>query len=72
MAAAAVASLAQSAPPAALLSVANAYFLVKVHVADGYLRARRGRVTVSDRPGLGLTPRFEVLGDPIVDVRKAA
>ena len=72
VAAAAVASLAQSTPLPMLFSVANAYFLVKAHVADGYLRARRGRVTVSDRPGLGLTPRFDVLGDPIVDVRKPA
>jgi L-alanine-DL-glutamate epimerase-like enolase superfamily enzyme len=70
--AAAVASLAQSTPPPMLFSVANAYFVVKVHVADGCLCARRGRVTVSDRPGLGLTPRFDVLGVPVVDVRKSA
>jgi len=31
-------------------------------VADGHM-------SVSTNPGLGVTPRWDVLGDPILDVR---
>ncbi len=37
-----------------------------ITIADGAPKRVDGRMTASDQPGLGVTPRFDVLGDPVV------
>jgi len=36
-----------------------------VSIADGAPRRVHGRMTASDMPGLGIEPKFEVLGAPV-------
>jgi cis-L-3-hydroxyproline dehydratase len=64
---AATAHLALSTPPAYLL---GAYPFVNdgVSTADGAPKIKDGCLTVSDKPGLGLTPNHATLGKPILTV----
>jgi len=39
-----------------------------VSIAEGAPKRRAGRMAASEAPGLGITPRMEVLGDPVIAV----
>ncbi|MBR9651379.1 cis-3-hydroxy-L-proline dehydratase [Thalassovita aquimarina] len=62
---AAIAHLARSTPAEFCFSATdfNSYGTVKI--ADGAPQRVNGRMTAADRPGLGITPDFNALGDPV-------
>jgi len=39
-----------------------------VSTAEGAPQRAGGRMAASPHPGLGITPRMDVLGDPVLDV----
>ena len=62
---AALAHLAASTPPEALLNTTDLQSYNTVHIADGAPEVVEGRLTVGERPGLGVTPLEDVLGAPV-------
>ena len=66
---AAIAHLAQSTPTELLFTTTDFNSYVTVSNADGAPRRANGRMSASTSPGLGITPRWDVLGNPVVDVR---
>jgi L-alanine-DL-glutamate epimerase-like enolase superfamily enzyme len=66
---AAIAHLAHSTPPEFLFSSTDFNSYVTVSLAEGAPRRVEGRLAASTVPGLGITPRAEVLGKPLVEVR---
>ena len=65
---AAIAHLAHSTPEALRFSATDFNSYVTVSTADGAPRRVDGRMQASRQPGLGIRPRREVLGEPLVDV----
>src|SRR5438105_6513079 len=65
---AAIAHLAHSTPPEFLFSATDFNSYVTVSIAEGAPRRVNGRMAASTSPGLGITPRPEVLGKPVVVV----
>ena len=65
---AAIAHLAHSTPPEFLFTATDFNSYVTVSIADGAPRRRNGRMAASTAPGLGVTPRMDVLGKPVVEV----
>ncbi len=39
--------------------------MVSLTTADGNFRVENGLVMAPDEPGLGITPRLDVLGEPV-------
>ena len=68
IATAAIAHLAHSTPPELLLSATDFNSYVTVRTADGAPERRDGRLAASTEPGLGVHPRAEVLGQPVLRV----
>jgi cis-L-3-hydroxyproline dehydratase len=68
IATAAIAHLAHSTPPELLFTTTDFNSYVTVSTAEGAPQRKNGRMTTSDRPGLGISPRLEVLGKPLVVV----
>jgi cis-L-3-hydroxyproline dehydratase len=68
VATAAIAHLAHSTPPELLFSATDFNSYVTVSTAEGAPRRVRGRMAASTAPGLGVTPRPELLRAPAVDV----
>lgn len=68
VATAAIAHLAQSTPPEFLFSTTDFNSYVTLTTADGAPRRREGRMSASDRPGLGIAVRE--LGTPLLEVKK--
>lgn len=66
---AAIAHLAHSTPPEYLFSATDFNSYVTVSIATGAPERRNGRLAASLRPGLGIEPRREVLGEPVLTVR---
>lgn len=66
---AAIAHLAHSTPPEFLFSATDFNSYVTVSIATGAPERRNGRLASSSRPGLGIEPRREVLGEPVLTVR---
>jgi cis-L-3-hydroxyproline dehydratase len=66
---AAIAHLAHSTPPEFLFTATDFNSYVTVSFADGAPRRVNGRMAASTAPGLGVTPKMEVLGRPSVEVR---
>ncbi len=66
---AAIAHLAHSTPPEFLFSTTDFNSYVTVSTADGAPQRKNGRMAASTAPGLGITPRMDVLGKPAVDVK---
>ena len=66
IATAAIAHLAHSTPTECLLSSTDFNSYVTVSTAEGAPQRRHGRLAASDEPGLGIRPRVEVLGEPVV------
>jgi cis-L-3-hydroxyproline dehydratase len=65
---AAIAHLAHSTPPELLFTATDFNSYVTVSLAEGAPQRVHGRLAAPDRPGLGITPRAEVLGRPVLDV----
>lgn len=65
---AAIAHLAQSTPEALRFSATDFNSYVTVSTAEGAPRREQGRMRASDRPGLGVTPRPEVIGKPLFEI----
>ena len=65
---AAIAHLAHSTPPEFLFTSTDFNSYVTVSTAEGAPQRAGGRMAASTMPGLGVTPRVEVLGNLAVDV----
>jgi L-alanine-DL-glutamate epimerase-like enolase superfamily enzyme len=65
---AAIAHLAHSTPPEFLFTATDFNSYVTVSIAEGAPKRVNGRMSASTAPGLGVTPRMEVLGKPVVVV----
>lgn len=64
---AAIAHLAHSTPPRLLFSSTDFNSYVTVSIAEGAPQRDGGRLAAPLRPGLGLTPRMEVLGKAVYE-----
>lgn len=65
---AAIAHLAHSTPTEMLFTSTDFNSYGTVVSADGAPRRMDGRMAASDKPGLGVTPRMDVLGEPVLVV----
>ncbi|TWT73151.1 cis-3-hydroxy-L-proline dehydratase [Allorhodopirellula solitaria] len=65
---AAIAHLAHSTPEELRFTSTDFNSYVSVSNAEGAPRREHGFMKASDTPGLGITPRFDVLGDAVVEV----
>jgi L-alanine-DL-glutamate epimerase-like enolase superfamily enzyme len=65
---AAIAHLAHSTPPEFLFTSTDFNSYVTVSIAEGAPHRINGRLAAPTAPGLGVTPRPEVLGPPVVSV----
>lgn len=65
---AAIAHLAHSTPTENLFTSTDFNSYVTVSNADGAPQRKNGRMAASTAPGLGVQPRFDLLGDPQVDL----
>lgn len=62
---AAIAHLAHSTPTEYLFTSTDFNSYVTQSIADGAPLRVNGRMAASTEPGLGITPKFDVLGDPV-------
>jgi len=65
---AAIAHLAHSTPAELLFTATDFNSYVTVSTAEGAPQRVDGRMAASTEPGLGIVPRDEVLGEPVVVV----
>jgi L-alanine-DL-glutamate epimerase-like enolase superfamily enzyme len=65
---AAIAHFAHSTPPELLFSATDFNSYVTVSLATGAPQRQHGRLAASAQPGLGIEPRREVLGEPVLMV----
>ncbi len=65
---AAIAHLAHSTPTDLLFTATDFNSYVTVSTAEGAPQRRDGRMSAPTGPGLGIEPRMEILGDPVVDI----
>ena len=65
---AAIAHLAHSTPTDLLFTATDFNSYVTVSTAEGAPQRRDGRMSAPTGPGLGIEPRLEVLGDPVIDI----
>ncbi len=65
---AAIAHLAHSTPPEFLFTATDFNSYVTVSTAEGAPQRHHGRLASSTSPGLGITPRWEVLGEPVLEI----
>jgi L-alanine-DL-glutamate epimerase-like enolase superfamily enzyme len=65
---AAIAHLAHSTPPEFLFTATDFNSYVTVSIAEGAPRRVNGRMAASTAPGLGVTPRLDVLGKALVEI----
>lgn len=68
IATAAIAHLAHSTPPEFLFTTTDFNSYVTVSTAEGAPQRINGRMTTFMRPGLGIEPRMDVLGVPVISV----
>ena len=71
IATAAIAHLAHSTPAEHRFASTDFNSYVTVSTAEGAPRRREGRMEASTEPGLGVRPRMEVLGKPVLEVTTA-
>jgi L-alanine-DL-glutamate epimerase-like enolase superfamily enzyme len=64
----AIAHLAHSTPPDYLFSSTDFNSYVTVSIAEGAPQRNDGRLAASSVPGLGISPRREVLGEPVLSI----
>jgi L-alanine-DL-glutamate epimerase-like enolase superfamily enzyme len=67
---AAIAHLAHSTPPEYLFSTTDFNSYVTVSVAENPPRRHGGRLEAPTEPGLGVRPRRDVLGKPVIEVKE--
>lgn len=67
---AAIAHMAHSTPPELLFTATDFNSYVTVSIAEGAPQRLDGRLAASTAPGLGIRPRMEVLGAPVVHIGK--
>ncbi|MGB7328909.1 MAG: cis-3-hydroxy-L-proline dehydratase [Rubripirellula sp.] len=67
---AAIAHLAQGVPVEYQFTSTDFNSYVTTSIADGAPQRVDGRMAASTEPGLGIRPRLEVLGDPVVSITK--
>jgi L-alanine-DL-glutamate epimerase-like enolase superfamily enzyme len=65
---AAIAHLAHSTPTEFLFTATDFNSYVTVSTAEGAPQRQHGRMSASTSPGLGVSPRMDVLGQPVIDV----
>jgi L-alanine-DL-glutamate epimerase-like enolase superfamily enzyme len=65
---AAIAHLAHSTPTELLFTATDFNSYVSVDIADGAPQRDSGRMAAPTAPGLGIQPRFDVLGQPVLDI----
>jgi L-alanine-DL-glutamate epimerase-like enolase superfamily enzyme len=65
---AAIAHLAHSTPSELLFTATDFNSYVTVRLADGAPQRVQGRMAASTAPGLGTTPRGDVLGAPVLEI----
>ena len=65
---AAIAHLAHSTPEPFRFSATDFNSYVTLSIAEGAPERKDGRMAASTAPGLGVSPRMEVLGDPVIEV----
>ncbi|HEV3340800.1 MAG TPA: cis-3-hydroxy-L-proline dehydratase [Pirellulales bacterium] len=65
---AAIAHLAHSTPPECLFTSTDFNSYVTVSIADGAPQRRHGRMSAGTTAGLGITPRFDILARPVVEI----
>ena len=65
---AAIAHLAHSTPEAFRFNCSDCNSYVTREIADGAPRRINGRMSAPTAPGLGVSPRLDVLGDPVLVV----
>ena len=65
---AAIAHLAHSTPSELLFSATDFNSYVTRSIAEGGPRRKMGRMAASSTPGLGVTPRMDVLGPAVVTI----
>jgi L-alanine-DL-glutamate epimerase-like enolase superfamily enzyme len=63
---AAIAHLGHSTPPEFLFTSTDFNSYVARSIADGAPRRVNGRLAASTQPGLGITPKWDVLGEPVL------
>lgn len=68
IATAAIAHLAHSTPAELLFTTTDFNSYVTVSTAEGAPQRKNGRMAASTAPGLGVKPRMEVLGKPVVAI----
>ena len=68
IATAAIAHLAQSTPTEFLFTTTDFNSYVTVSTAAGAPQRVNGRMAASTQPGLGIVPKMDVLGQPLVTV----
>jgi L-alanine-DL-glutamate epimerase-like enolase superfamily enzyme len=66
---AAIAHLAHSTPEASRFTSTDFNSYVTVSIAEGAPQREHGKMQAGDAPGLGIRPRPEVLGDPVLEIR---
>src|SRR5438552_2585250 len=65
---AAIAHLAHSTPPEFLFTATDFNSYVTVSIAEGAPKRVNGRMAASSAPGLGVSPRMDVLGEPVLEI----
>ena len=65
---AAISHLAHSTPTEFLFTATDFNSYVTVSTAEGAPQRDKGRMSASDKPGLGVTPRWDVLGKAVVEI----
>ena len=61
-----IAHLARSTPERFCFTATDFNSYVTVSIADGAPQRVNGTMTASDAPGLGIAPKFDVLGEPVL------
>jgi len=64
---ASIAHLAHGTPPELLFTSTDFNSYVTTSIADGAPQRENGRMSASQEPGLGVTPLWDVLGDPVLE-----
>ncbi|MCA9248731.1 MAG: mandelate racemase/muconate lactonizing enzyme family protein [Planctomycetales bacterium] len=65
---AAISHLAHSTPPEFLFTSTDFNSYTNVAIADGAPQRANGRLAASTEPGLGVSPKMDVLGDPVLRI----
>ena len=65
---AAISQLAHSTPTEYLFTATDFNSYVTVSTAEGAPKRNNGRMSASNKPGLGIEPKMDILGDPVMEI----